>query len=168
MDESKPNGTSESRRQVLKLLAVAPLAGCVTEPEPEAPPADEEEIPGAPTPLVGEVAVGSVDDFNTEALLAIAGERVAVGRDGDGLWALSLRCGHLGCTIGEGEGVGQLDFAGIRCGCHGSEYGRDGDLRRGPSEQDLDNLALRIEADGTVVIDRDTTVPLGSRTLPVA
>ncbi len=152
---------SSARRRVLKLLALAPLAGCAAD---EPAPADDDDVPGGPPPIVGEVAVGRVDQLGPNTLTAFGADRVAVGRDDGGLWAVSLLCGHLGCTIGVGEGAGEVSFWLVRCGCHGSEYGRDGDLRHGPSTQPLRNLAVRIEDDGTVVVDRDEEVPLGTRT----
>jgi cytochrome b6-f complex iron-sulfur subunit len=53
-----------------------------------------------------------------------------------GFSALSLVCTHLGCTLEEQT----EDFA---CPCHGSRFGTDGTVLRGPAKKAL--AALRLE-----------------------
>jgi cytochrome b6-f complex iron-sulfur subunit len=62
-------------------------------------------------------------------------------RTAGGFTALSLVCPHLGCTVGP-----QPD--GFSCPCHGSRFGLQGDLVRGPAGQALTVLRLKTEADG--------------------
>jgi nitrite reductase/ring-hydroxylating ferredoxin subunit len=68
----------------------------------------------------------------------------------DQLLALWRKCPHLGCLVPEPcESLSR-----ITCRCHGSTYNILGEkLKEGPAERGLDRFAVRIEADGTVVVD---------------
>ncbi|MCB8969079.1 MAG: Rieske 2Fe-2S domain-containing protein, partial [Ardenticatenaceae bacterium] len=41
---------------------------------------------------------------------------------------------------------------GFRCPCHGSEFGVDGELERGPAERPLRQLDIQTQSDNTVTI----------------
>lgn len=73
-------------------------------------------------------------------------ERVLVGRDARGLYALSAICPHSGCTV-------DLDAVGFVCPCHFSEFHEDGSVRSGPARRPLDPVALCVREDGLVVVD---------------
>lgn len=68
----------------------------------------------------------------------------------DELLALWRKCPHLGCLVPEPcESLSR-----ITCRCHGSTYNILGEkLKLGPAERGLDRFAVRVEDDGTVVID---------------
>ena len=59
--------------------------------------------------------------------------------------ALSPICTHQGCTV---------DVQGPRlvCPCHGSTYGRDGTVLRGPAQRALTRYGVSV-SDGVLVID---------------
>lgn len=65
--------------------------------------------------------------------------RVAVMREGDEVYALSLVCTHLGCTV-------NVTAAGISCPCHGSRFDRRGAVLKGPADRPL--ARYRVEARG--------------------
>jgi len=71
-------------------------------------------------------------------------------RDARGLYALSTRCPHLGCTVER-----QVD--GFTCPCHGSQFAPDGLLRRGPATRPLVYLKLTQGSDGRRVLHADQT-----------
>lgn len=147
-----------TRRTVLGTLAALPLAGCV---EPEGP--SEDPTPQGPPPLPDEpIDVGSTSSISSGSLRAVEGQPIAIGRDDDGFWAVGLTCTHLGCDIGDSNLGGDVRFDGIQCGCHGSEYGRDGDVRKGPSVRDLANYDVFFDGD-RVFVDPTEEVPLGTR-----
>ena len=55
------------------------------------------------------------------------------------VFALSIRCPHLGCAIFHDPGVSQL-----RCPCHGSRFSLDGTRLDGPATDDLAVVSLRV------------------------
>ena len=66
-----------------------------------------------------------------------------------GYAAVSPICTHLGCTV---------DVAGPRliCPCHGSAYGRDGEVLRGPAERALQRYPVEELPEGTLLIHLET------------
>lgn len=71
-------------------------------------------------------------------------ERVAVIRDKVAIYALSLVCTHLGCTV---TAIGD----GFSCPCHGSRFDRNGKVLRGPADRGLAMLKV-IEKGGMVEV----------------
>ena len=69
--------------------------------------------------------------------------------------ALWRRCPHLGCMVPElCESRKRFE-----CRCHGSTYNILGEkLEKGPAERGMDRFVVRIEEDGTVVIDTSEIV----------
>lgn len=65
--------------------------------------------------------------------------RVALVRRGEKVYALSLVCTHLGCTVG-------VTPDGLVCPCHGSRFDREGKVLEGPADKPLERY--RVEADG--------------------
>jgi nucleotide-binding universal stress UspA family protein/nitrite reductase/ring-hydroxylating ferredoxin subunit len=67
------------------------------------------------------------------AVVTAGGRRLAVYRDDEGgLHAVSPRCTHLGCTVDWNDADRTWD-----CPCHGSRYGTDGAVMKGPAEKGL-------------------------------
>ncbi len=82
------------------------------------------------------------------------GRAVALYRTGDGVYALSLVCTHLGCVVKPwGEG--------FECPCHGSFFGQDGAVTKGPAPKPLAWLKLT-GSNGSYVVDQGSTVPQGT------
>lgn len=84
-----------------------------------------------------------------------AGRNVAIFRDGDGAYAISRVCTHLGCIV-------KATPSGFSCPCHGSEFASDGSVVRGPAPKALPWLAVRKEGDA-YVIDEEKSVNPGTR-----
>ena len=62
------------------------------------------------------------------------------------LYATSVICTHMGCTVSYDKDTGQ-----IACPCHGSRYALDGSVTRGPAKRPLKQYDA-ITEDGQVLI----------------
>lgn len=85
------------------------------------------------------------------------GRSVALFRDEQGIYAISIVCTHLGCIV-------KPSAQGFECPCHGSLYAPDGSVTKGPAPRALDWLSVSV-SDGTVMVDQDRSVPPGTRVL---
>lgn len=81
-------------------------------------------------------------DVPVNGALVFRDERLALLRDAGGLYALSLVCTHLGCTVTVTAGE-------LACPCHGSIFDRQGRVLKGPADQSLRRLV--VEERGGVV-----------------
>ena len=54
------------------------------------------------------------------------GRSVAIYRDGEGIWAISMICTHLGCIV-------KQNAEGFECPCHGSRFAANGTVTKGPA-----------------------------------
>jgi cytochrome b6-f complex iron-sulfur subunit len=84
------------------------------------------------------------------------GRSVAVFRDANGVFALSTICTHLGCIV-------KKEVEGFSCPCHGSRFGGDGAVEKGPAPKALAWLAISKNAGGGYIIDESKTVPAGTK-----
>lgn len=82
------------------------------------------------------------------------GRSVALYRTGDGIYALSLVCTHLGCIV---KPFGN----GFECPCHGSHFGEDGSVRKGPAPKPLAWLKVT-GSEGSLIVDEGSSVPKGT------
>lgn len=83
------------------------------------------------------------------------GRNVAVFRDGEGVFAISTVCTHLGCIVKASAG-------GFDCPCHGSGFTKDGTVRKGPAPKPLP--WLKVSQNGSAfTIDEETTVKSGTK-----
>jgi Rieske Fe-S protein len=69
-------------------------------------------------------------------------------RDAGGLYAISTRCSHLGCTV-------ERQADGFRCPCHGSRFSPEGQVQNGPATRPLSYLKLSLAGQGHVVVHTD-------------
>ena len=128
-----------SRRQALTWagtgVAAFALAACAGE-EPAPLPR-----PGEPLLPLDEVPVGSSAVVRTGEGAEVVITRVAT----DEVVAFSAVCTHQGCTVRRETEV-------LACPCHGSQFHpAEGTVVRGPAEEPLPTVAVRVEA-GTVVV----------------
>lgn len=83
------------------------------------------------------------------------GRSVAVFRDQEGVYAVSLICTHLGCIVKPGQ-------SGFECPCHGSQFAADGSVLRGPAPKALPWLAVSVRG-GECVVDESAIIPAGTK-----
>lgn len=71
--------------------------------------------------------------------------RVAIIRKGDDIYALNLVCTHLGCTV-------NVTPKKLICPCHGSVFGRGGEVLKGPADRPLERLEVKERGEFIVVL----------------
>lgn len=83
------------------------------------------------------------------------GRSVALFRDGQGVFAISTVCTHLGCIV-------KPSATGFDCPCHGSKFAPDGSVIKGPAPRAL--AWRKVTVDGLVcMVDEDAVVPPGTK-----
>ena len=83
------------------------------------------------------------------------GRNVAVFRDGEGVYAISTVCTHLGCIV-------KTSANGFDCPCHGSGFTKDGTVRKGPAPKALPWLKVSKSGVGFTV-DEEAKVKTGTK-----
>ncbi|MDY6821621.1 MAG: Rieske (2Fe-2S) protein [Deferribacterota bacterium] len=78
-----------------------------------------------------------LDRIPKEGGLIIKNKRVAVINKDNKIYALSIVCTHLGCTL-------NLTETNFICPCHGSKFSLTGKALKGPANRDLKNLPFKI------------------------
>jgi len=103
-----------------------------------------EPAPEAPTAI----PASQPDSYAADTVTYVEPARAYIGRDDAGLYALDAVCTHLGCLVEQKPG------GGFACPCHGSRFAAAGQAQSGPASQALRHLALDLNQDGQVVVDR--------------
>jgi len=111
--------------------------------------------------LSGTYSGGNVSSYAVGSLTALQTAPLAVGRDEQGVYAMSLICTHSGCEM---NSQGSVSEQGIACFCHGSQFDANGNVLRGPASSPLQHYQVTIDASGAVSIDADVSVDESTRT----
>lgn len=101
---------------------------------------------------------GNPSDYPVGSTTIFSDKRVALNRDLDGFFAISLICTHLGCTPRWFQNDNMF-----RCPCHGSRYLRNGVRFFGPAPRPMDTVGVTLAADGTIAVDRGKLVSREAR-----
>lgn len=80
-----------------------------------------------------------------------------VCRDAGGLYAVSARCTHQGCTV-------DPDASGFSCPCHGATFDINGQNPTSPAGSPLPHYALCVDSSGDLQIDKSQHVDPSTRT----
>jgi cytochrome b6-f complex iron-sulfur subunit len=96
---------------------------------------------------------GSPQDYPVGSTTIFSDKRIALNRDIDGFYAVSLICTHLGCTPRWFQNDSMF-----RCPCHGSRYLRDGVRFYGPAPRPMDVVQVGVGPDGQLFVDRGKIV----------
>jgi len=103
-----------------------------------------------PTPT--QFTLKSPREYARGSVTAVPEARAYIGRDDNGLFAISAVCTHLGCTVNQSDD-------GYACPCHGSKFNAGGYVLTGPARLPLDRLELTLSPEGRVVLDTTRRVP---------
>lgn len=146
-----------SRRIALRVIAATaaiPVVGCAAaDPSGGGRSSDPEPF--------GDVLVGNVADIAEDTLRPVPGEPVIIGRDADGLYAMTSTCTHEGCDM---IADGHVNAQGVVCGCHNSRFDRNGAVRSGPARSPLQHFAVSVDATGAVTVHGAEPVSASQRT----
>lgn len=101
--------------------------------------------------------VGRPGEFPVGTGTLVADRRVYVFHADDGFYVVSAICTHLGCNVLHQE------KKGFACPCHGSVFGEDGHVLRGPAAKTLPRFAVTLSRRGEIVVDTRRTVGIDFR-----
>ncbi|OGL45305.1 MAG: hypothetical protein A2W05_08690 [Candidatus Schekmanbacteria bacterium RBG_16_38_10] len=102
------------------------------------------------------VKIGSPDVIPVGEQREFPEANVLVYRDKEGFYAISKKCTHLGCII-------NVTDNGFTCPCHGSRFNKDGKVVGGPAPRPLDWVRVSLAADGSLVVDTESPVRIGTK-----
>jgi len=100
----------------------------------------------------GALSAGNVVDIPVGTLRVVGGRSVCLGRDQDGLYAMTLTCTHQGCDMARRGSVGSW---GVRCNCHGASFDANGEVLGGPAPDPLSHFLVSVDGNGAITIDTD-------------
>ena len=100
------------------------------------------------------VRAGKPADFAPGTEKVVADRNLRIVAPAEGIAALSLVCTPLGCIV-------NVTPEGFSCPCHGSKFDVNGKVVGGPAPSGLPWLAVSQAADGSIVVDKNVTVPAG-------
>ena len=92
-------------------------------------------------PVPTEFILGTPSDYTPGSRTVLPQVPALLIRSASGFSALSLVCPHLGCTVDPQPG-------GFACPCHGSRFGLQGQVVRGPAGKALTILRVENASDG--------------------
>jgi nitrite reductase/ring-hydroxylating ferredoxin subunit len=84
-----------------------------------------------------------------------AGRSVAIFKDDEGVYAVSIVCTHLGCIV-------KPTTEGFECPCHGSRFASNGSVTKGPAPKPLPWVKVTNNG-GAFVVDEGSTVKTGTK-----
>ncbi len=100
--------------------------------------------------------IGKPEDMPVGTKKIIEDKKVRIVRDGDGIYAVSLICTHLGCIVSKTS-------KGYQCPCHGSKFNERGDVVAGPAPRGLSWLEVSQLPSGKLVVNAGKKVPAGTK-----
>jgi Rieske Fe-S protein len=109
--------------------------------------------------------IGMPSDYAADGLHMLPGQAFLIGRDANGLYALTSVCSHANCDLNSMGAIltaGGQDV-GILCNCHGSKFDNNGFVVQGPAIAPLDHVALALGCDGFLYVDDNTVVSFFAR-----
>jgi Rieske Fe-S protein len=145
---TKPTGTLGRRR----ILSMAGLVGLVAGGLGALGVLARSLVPDVVFEPPQRFPVGRPDAFPPGQATYLAEHRLFVFNTGEGFYAVSAICTHLGCNVNHDP------RGGFACPCHGSTYDDAGRVTAGPAPWPLPCFELSLAASGELVVDTRRTV----------
>jgi len=92
---------------------------------------------------------GNPDLYPTNSVTFLQDQQVYIVRMGDGFYAVSAVCTHLGCVT-----QWKPEANMIACPCHGSKFEPSGKKIEGPAPRPLPHFSVTLTADGELLVDK--------------
>lgn len=92
---------------------------------------------------------GSPDLYPLNSVTYLPEQQVYVVRTGEGFFAVSAVCTHLGCVT-----QWKPESDQIACPCHGSKFKPDGTKIEGPAPRPLPHFQITLTLDGELQVDK--------------
>jgi len=99
---------------------------------------------------------GTPDLYPLDSVTYMPDQQVYIVRTGDGFYAVSAICTHLGCNT---QWKPEVNL--IACPCHGSKFQRDGTKIEGPAPRSLPHFAITLTPDGELLVDKLEVIKAG-------
>jgi nitrite reductase/ring-hydroxylating ferredoxin subunit len=165
---------NEERRVLLKVMAACPLLACsgsyVSYGE-SAGGGGVAELGGATgvggagsasagsgAAMPGATPAGNLSTTKIGTLLVVPNAPVILGRDAQGLYAMTISCPHQGCDVTPQGNA-------LYCPCHGSRFDSNGGVVKGPARSPLVHFAVSVDAAGNITVHLGSTVASSVRTM---
>jgi len=172
---------SNRRRTFLKILAASPLLGCsgnyTTSGETGgssssggssdnagssstggASGTSGSGAGGSRALMPGGESAGNVNAINVGTLKVLPNLPIVLGRDAQGLYAMTITCPHQGCAV-------TPQASSLYCPCHGSRFDSNGGVINGPARSPLVHFAVSVDAAGNISVYPASQVASGVRTM---
>jgi len=111
-------------------------------------------------PPFGVVSAGNASALAVGDVKAVPGSPVAIARDAQGIYAMTLICTHESCDMSQN---GSVTSSGIACDCHGSRFDPNGAVVLGPAQSPLQHYQVTADASGNLTIDGNIPVAASTR-----
>jgi cytochrome b6-f complex iron-sulfur subunit len=92
---------------------------------------------------------GNPDLYPLNSVTFLPDQQVYIVRTGDGFYAVSAVCTHLGCVT-----QWKAEANMIACPCHGSKFTAEGKKIEGPAPRPLPHYSITLTADGELLVDK--------------
>ncbi|HEY1536374.1 MAG TPA: Rieske (2Fe-2S) protein [Polyangiaceae bacterium] len=172
---------SNRRRTFLKMLAASPLLGCSGNyttygDTGGASGSDSSDhagssgtggasgtkgssgAGGSQVVMPGGEPAGNVSTTSVGTLRVLPNIPIVLGRDAQGLYAMSVTCPHQGCAV-------LAQASSLYCPCHGSRFDSNGRVINGPARSPLVHFAVSVDAAGNISVYPASQVASGARIL---
>ncbi|MDP9000923.1 MAG: Rieske 2Fe-2S domain-containing protein [Myxococcota bacterium] len=117
----------------------------------------------SPTSL-GDVSAVNVSGLQVPSLEPVGTQPVAIGRDSNGVYAMTLTCTHTGCNMGT---TGTVSTQALECGTkscgHHSTFDANGNVTAGPATTSLQHFSVTKDGTGNLTIHTGTAVDSATR-----
>jgi Rieske Fe-S protein len=110
----------------------------------------------------GDVTAGNISALAIDQIKPVPGAPAFIGRDSNGLYAMTTTCTHQGCDLV--SGTISTSSHTITCACHGSVFTFSGDVQAGPAARPLMHFKVDLATDGTITVHGATAVDSTIRT----